>query len=45
MSKAIQQLIDDANLRKRLAFEGQNITKNLSLDRVGSQWQKLMTEL
>ena len=45
MSKAIQQLIDDANLRKRLANEGQNITKNLSLDRVGSQWQKLMTEL
>jgi len=44
MSRAIQQLIDDTELRKRLAFEGRNSTKNLSLDRIGSQWQKLMTE-
>ena len=41
---SVKKLIDDATLRKRLGVNGQKSIKHLSVDSIGAQWQKLMTE-
>jgi glycosyltransferase involved in cell wall biosynthesis len=45
LSKYLRLLLDDEELWKRVSDNGRLMAKNFSFDKIGDQWQTLLTQL